>query len=704
MKPPKTAALLLLLTFLLIHPPAAEAGTYKVYSCKTPTGRWVGAEGWTAEVPAPTQDRDSGAARRCPDDNPRIEIRYGDSQTPVESGAQVSLGFSPTAGTEIVSASIEREFSVDWPVVVGLYGRPYVYRAWHENDDDDQTLELRVPPYGSRQSNQQSNTRLDATEVGTDRLRFSVGCWTLAGTDLCGPARPNLTISRATFDMRDETAPTITSGCCSARWRGVVGVGFSAADVGGGVYRSIVEVDGVELPRQVVDVDEGRCEDVEPGSGDAYEFAAPRPCPTAVDGAMEFDSTTLRDGSHTLRLSVEDAAGNRSAVLERTVESHNAPISLDPPLVGGSARVGGPLWTDAGAWDGSPEGFDYRWLRCDPAGANCQLIVGSGGAEYAPTAADAYHRLVAEVVAVNASGSAMARSAPTALIADADGRTQPDGTPPPPADRPGDDRPTGDDDAPGRAAGAGAGGGVGTNGDRGGGVAGIPDLRNPLHDKGRTPNGKGASAKARVTLVLRRPGGGSARRVRSAASRRWTIAGRLTDGSGRAIAGARLNFLTRISGRRWSARGGLVRTGADGRFSRRLPAGASRSVRVTYFPFGDSDAFRASNEVAIDVLAPLTIATDRRQLAGTRRSVTISGRVGGGSIPAGGLLITLQGYQRGWGWRTFKTIRSGRDGRWRTSYRFRATRGSFAFRAIVPRQGRYPYVTTTSRSVPVIVG
>ncbi|HST39881.1 MAG TPA: hypothetical protein VLK58_10255 [Conexibacter sp.] len=54
-----------------------------------------------------------------------------------------------------------------------------------------------------------------------------------------------------------------------------------------------------------------------------------------------------------------------------------------------------------------------------------------------------------------------------------------------------------------------------------------------------------------------------------------------------------------------------------------------------------------------------------------------------------------------WGWRTFKTIRTNRGGAWRTSYRFRATTGRFAFRAIVPQQGRYPFVTTTSRSVPV---
>ncbi|MDW5594174.1 hypothetical protein VSS74_07500 [Conexibacter stalactiti] len=486
-----------------------------------------------------------------------------------------------------------------------------------------------------------------------------------------------------------------------------MGIGFDAADAGGGVYRSILEVDGAEVTREVVDENGGRCGDVEPETADPYEFAAPLPCPLMVAGSVEFDSAALTDGTHTIALRVEDAAGNQSAVVQRTVTSHNAPISISAPWLGGDPRIGGLVSTDAGGWDGAPDAFEYRWLRCDAAGANCAAIVGASGPQHSPIAADAYHRLVAEVVAGNSSGSAVARSAPSDLVADAEGRTAPGGSPRPgdPTDN-GDRGGTGDGGAaPGGSGGPGAGasgGGSGSAGGGAGGVAGIPTLQNPLGDQaGRAPNGRGASARARVTLALRRAGGGSATRVRSAINRRWTVVGRLTDGTGRAIEGARLNLLHRVAGRRWVARG-LVRTGPGGRFTQTLPGGPSRTVRVTYFPFGDSDAFRASNTVSIDVLAPLTIKTDRRIL-GARRTVTISGRAGGGSIPAGGLLVTLQGYQQGWGWRTFRTIRTNRGGAWRTSYRFRAISGRFAFRALVPQQGRYPFVTTTSRSVPVML-
>jgi hypothetical protein len=233
-------------------------------------------------------------------------------------------------------------------------------------------------------------------------------------------------------------------------------------------------------------------------------------------------------------------------------------------------------------------------------------------------------------------------------------------------------------------------------------VGGIPNLQNPLADQtGRAPNGSGASAQARVSISLRLAGGGSARKVRSRRDRRWTVVGRVTDAQGKGIAGARLNLLRRVAGRRWAA-SGLVHAGAGGRFTVTLPAGPSRTVRLTYFPFGDSNAFRISNTLTIDVLAPLTIRADRHVLTG-KRIVTLSGRAGGGSIPSGGLLVTLQGYQRGYGWRTFRTLRTTRSGSWRTRYRFRATSGRFAFRAVVPRQGAYPFASTTSKSVAVTV-
>lgn len=689
--------LLLLLSLLLVRPPTADAATYTVHSCKTPSGAWVGAEGWREVSTPPVVGYGGGSYVGC-DSSPVMELSLG-SGLPVASGTQVNAVMTAPDNTSIVSFQMHRGYELGWPVSTGSE-RPYAAQVWHGADESTRLFDFRAP-LGRERTLRQASSLLDAGAIDSDRVTASLRCSGLAGTGACGSFPATLTIDRATFELRDVLAPTLTSSWGAARVRGVVGIGFDAADAGGGVYRSILELDGAEVARTVINENGGRCGDVEPATVDPYEFAAPLPCPLAAAGSVEFDSATLTDGTHTLTLRVEDAAGNLSTALQRTVTSHNAPISISAPWLGGDPRVGGVVSTEAGGWDGAPDAFDYRWLRCDAAGANCAAIAGASGPQYAPIAADAYHRLVAEVVAGNPSGSAVARSAPSDLVADADGRTAPDTTRRPAGHGPDDG---GDGNGDGRSGPDGSGGpaAAGAGGGGAGGVAGIPSLQNPLGDQaGRAPNGSGASARARVTLALRRTGGGSASRVRSAINRRWTVVGRLTDGSGRAIEGARLNVLRRVAGRRWVARG-LVRTGPGGRFTQTLPGGPSRTVRVTYFPFGDSDAFRSSNTVAIDVLAPLTIKTDRRIL-GTRRTVTISGRAGGGSIPAGGLLVTLQGYQHGYGWRTFRTIRTTRSGAWRTSYRFRAVSGRFAFRALVPQQGRYPFVTTTSRSVPVML-
>jgi hypothetical protein len=146
-----------------------------------------------------------------------------------------------------------------------------------------------------------------------------------------------------------------------------------------------------------------------------------------------------------------------------------------------------------------------------------------------------------------------------------------------------------------------------------------------------------------------------------------------------------------------------VRTDDDGRFVYVLPAGPSRDVRFTYFAYSDSHAAELSNVVHADVLAPLTIRADRHRITGVR-VVRLSGHVGGGSIPRAGLLITLQGYHRGWGWRTFRTVRTDRNGNWSTQYRFRLSEGRFGFRALVPHQGRFPVATSRSTGVFVVVG
>lgn len=667
---------------LLGHPPTVIAGTYTVHSCQTPTGRWTGMGGWTSDGGASMLGYDSGSATPCTPSSD-ASLQFGGT-LPAASGNWTSWDFIAPPDTTIASYTIERAFSLSWPVVPSTANRPYVLHIWRDDEPTSRTIDLRAPLQGQTYR-QELSSDVSGQGLSWASLHVGIRCWGVVGSLDCGPFPARVTIPRAAIGLRDEEAPVgaATGGALAgaAAVRGVGNLSFQATDDGGGVYRVAVSVDGDEVSREVVDDDHGSCADVEPATQDPYEFASPQPCPLAVDGAVQLDTASLRDGGHAVRVTVEDAAGNEDVVLDTTLQTHNAPINAAVPGLSGSAAVGAQLAATTGQWDGAPTGYDHRWLRCDANGAACAPVPGADGPTYVLTDDDAYHRMRVEVTAENAGGPASARSAPSALVADRAGRTAPP-------------------DANGGGGGRSGGGGGDPDPDPGPG--GIQGLVNPLDQlPGHVGNGSPATTRARIEAAFQRADGSTAKRVASRHGRRWTIVGRLVDAQGAGIADAQLGAAWKVGARGWVARPG-VRTGADGRFVYVLPPGPSRAVRFTYFAFSDSHAVELSNVVRIDVRAPVTIRADRRTVTGAR-IVRLSGRVGGGSLPRGGALVTLQGFQKGFGWRTFRTVRTDRKGAWRTSYRFRLTSGRFGFRAVVPRQSGLPYATTTSSGVFVVV-
>jgi hypothetical protein len=55
-----------------------------------------------------------------------------------------------------------------------------------------------------------------------------------------------------------------------------------------------------------------------------------------------------------------------------------APVNVDPPTITGTPRVGEVLTAQNGTWQNSPTTFQYRWLRCNGGGNNCQLLAAEG--------------------------------------------------------------------------------------------------------------------------------------------------------------------------------------------------------------------------------------------------------------------------------------------------------------------------------------
>jgi hypothetical protein len=213
------------------------------------------------------------------------------------------------------------------------------------------------------------------------------------------------------------------------------------------------------------------------------------------------------------------------------------------------------------------------------------------------------------------------------------------------------------------------------------------------------PNGTNASAQATLTVAWK---GAKGKRLTSGYGHPQTIVGRLTGAGGVPIEGARVDVLaTPAYVGASAATMASPLTGAGGRFSVRLPAGASSStLRVTYSNrVGMAPV--ATKTLTLSVRAGVTLSIAPRT-ASVGRSVYFSGRLRGGPMPSGGKLLVLEARSLGGAWLEFDVIRTDSRGRYHASYRFKFPGpASYQFRVLCEAEADYPFATGASRVVGV---
>jgi hypothetical protein len=144
-----------------------------------------------------------------------------------------------------------------------------------------------------------------------------------------------------------------------------------------------------------------------------------------------------------------------------------------------------------------------------------------------------------------------------------------------------------------------------------------------------------------------------------------------------------------------------LRTSAKGRFYYVAPQGVTRRVRFHYA--GTPTIRAADSEVSVRVAAVSSFRVNHRVLK-NGQTARFLGQVKGGFVPAAGKLVELQVLIRG-AWQTFTTFHTDALGRWRYDYRFGGTTGrvAYVFRAKVPAEATYPYVSGASSRSKVVV-
>ncbi len=123
---------------------------------------------------------------------------------------------------------------------------------------------------------------------------------------------------------------------------------------------------------------------------------------TEIAGATkEAYEVTSADERHALACEVtaKNSAGERSAQSPVTqAVSVVKPVSIDRPMVSGTATVGQRLTCSHGTWESFPAGYTYKWLR---EGAE---ISGAVSSAYTVLVADEGHSISCEVTASNSAG------------------------------------------------------------------------------------------------------------------------------------------------------------------------------------------------------------------------------------------------------------------------------------------------------------
>jgi hypothetical protein len=107
---------------------------------------------------------------------------------------------------------------------------------------------------------------------------------------------------------------------------------FTATDPGPGVYQARVKIDGDPVWAETPNVNEGKC--VPTGTTEGVRvFDYTQPCPSETAVHAEVRTASLADGTHTVTVEVENAAGDVSTVYSGTlITANHTATTLSPTI------------------------------------------------------------------------------------------------------------------------------------------------------------------------------------------------------------------------------------------------------------------------------------------------------------------------------------------------------------------------------------
>lgn len=348
-RPALPAALLLALTALalLFAGPVvreAHAGTYVVYSCQDPNGNLASTSSWSFRFSAPTVDTHDDT---CPRGGVHVRLTPGMTHP---STAEARMYFWAPDNTVITKYTLWRSARVAlksayWFSAMERFGTTGDDWRWAGSGCKGTAPCSGVGDPATPLADANKFSRTPPTPVTGIALYVSCG-ESNSGTTVCNSTTPYAAetwLHRADITLADDVKPSFTLAPAgelvdaTAPVSGLSTVSVLASDKGGGLTQAMIEVDGKVVASHGFG-----------GSGCSQPYSLRVPCPLSAGQTLQFDTAQLPDGTHSVRVLIQDAAGNTTAWGPVSLTTHNAPPdescnpepALDLPTAGMSLKAG----------------------------------------------------------------------------------------------------------------------------------------------------------------------------------------------------------------------------------------------------------------------------------------------------------------------------------------------------------------------------
>jgi hypothetical protein len=180
-----------------------------------------------------------------------------------------------------------------------------------------------------------------------------------------------------------------------------------------------------------------------------------------------------------------------------------------------------------------------------------------------------------------------------------------------------------------------------------------------------------------------------------------TVTGRLTSPTGTPIKDAQVKLLQQIVGSAAVTQIASTKTGANGSWSLKAPAGASRLLQIVFYSHTLDTIPASVLDFHENVQGAVSMHAPHRAWIG--HALVFSGQLHGGYVPASGESVQMEIFYGG-RWRTIEVLPTNSKGQWSYKYVFTLGVGaSYLFRAVTVPNGAYPFMSSHSKPVRVTV-